>query len=109
MPIGLTVVTAGWDPRATSDKIHAFGSKFSNKFEGIFPFTSPNKSFCFVSCLFVFASKSPCSRLLKAITSGGDIPKDGPCNAYMASKVTIEAFTCGVEGGSSLSLSDSAL
>ena len=26
MPIGLTVVTAGWDPRATFDKIHAFGS-----------------------------------------------------------------------------------
>ena len=29
MPIGLTVVTAGWDPRATFDEIHAFGSKFS--------------------------------------------------------------------------------
>ena len=109
MPIGLTVVTAGWDSRATFDEVHAFGSKFSNKFEGIFPFTSRNKSFCLVSCLFIFASKSPCSRLVKAINSGGDIPKDGPCIAYMASKVTIEAFKCGVEGGSSLSLSDWAL
>ena len=109
MPIGLTVVTAGWDPRASFDEIHAFGSKFSNKFEGIFPFTSRNKSFCLVSCLFIFASRSPCSRLVKAINSGGDIPKDGPCIAYMASKATIEAFKSGVEGGSSLSLSDWAL
>ena len=109
MPIGLTVVTAGWDPRATFDEIHAFGSKLSNKFEGIFPFTLRNKSFCLVSCLFIFASKSPCLRLVKAINSGGDIPKDGPCIAYMASKATIEAFKCGVEGGSSLSLSDFAL
>ena len=109
MPIGLTIVTAGWDPRAILDEIHAFGSNFLNKFEGIFPFTSRNKSFCLVSCLFLFASKSPCSRLVKAINSGGDIPKDGPCIAYIASKATIEAFKCGVEGGSSLSLSDWAL
>ena len=109
MPIGLTVVTAGWDPHATFDEIHAFGSKFSNKFEAIFPFDSRNKSFCLASCLFIFASKSPCSHLVKAINSGGDIPKEGPCIAYMASKATIEAFKCGVEGGSSLSLSDWAL
>ena len=109
IPIGLTVVTAGWEPRATFDQIHAFCSKFSNKFEGIFPFTSPNKSFCLVSCLFIFASESPCSRLVKAINSGGDIPKDGPCIAYMASEATIEAFKCGVEGVASLSPSDWAL
>ena len=109
MPIGLTVVTAGWDPRATFDEIHAFGSQFSNKFEGIVLFTSRNKSFCLVSCLCIFASNSPCSRLVKSMNSGGDIPKDGPCIVYMASKATIEAFKCGVEGGSSLSLSDWAL
>ena len=102
-------MTAGWDSRSTFDKNHAFGSKFPNKFEGIFSFTSRNKSFCLVSCLFIFASKSPCSRLVKAINSGGDIPKDGPCIAYIASKATIEAFKCGVEGGSSLSLFDGAL
>ena len=102
-------LTAGWDPRATFEEIHAFGSKFSNTFESIFPFTSWNKSFCLVSCLFIFASKSPCSRLVKAINSGSDISKDGPCVPYMASKATIEAFKCGVEGGSTLSLSDWAL